>query len=139
MSRAHGFLEEAVKEIIAHPGQTANEIARRLLQDGRANSTAHNQIGSLMATLHKHHAGKSVRREWREGQYRYYPTPDSEEKETNPPQPLGDLQRSDQFAEWLPEDCLEFVDALQMLPQFINRKDVLIWLIRKGMESVRVS
>ena len=36
MDRSHGFLEEAVKEITARPGQSANGIAKRLLADGRA-------------------------------------------------------------------------------------------------------
>ena len=139
MSRSHGFLEEAVKEIRIRPGQSATEIAERLLADRRATSTAENPVGALMATLHKHHAGKSVRREWQAGQYRYFPELDPEADETSAPQPADNSYSGDALATGLPKDCSEYIDALVVLPQFNNRRDVVLWLIRKGMESVRVS
>ena len=139
MARAHGFLEEAVKEIIARPGQTANEIAKRLLEDGRAKSMAENPIGSLVATLHKHHAAKSISREWRKGQFRYYPAGALEDSETDSLLKFGDGEAVEEPVGWLPKDCLDFVDALLELSQFSNRQDAVIWLIRKGKESVRVS
>lgn len=139
MPRSHGFLDEAAKEIRARPGQSAQEIARRLLADGRATSTAEGPVGSLVATLHKHHAGKSVRREWRAGQYRYFPESDSEAEETGVLQPLGSSHSCEELTTGLPKDCVEYIDALAVLPQFNNRQDVVLWLIRKGMESVRVS
>ena len=138
MSRSHGFLEEAVTEIYARPGQSANEIARRLLDEGRATSTAENPIGSLVATLHKHHFGKSVRREWREGQYRYYPRPEPQADEANALQSLKESSVHNELEGFLPKDCLEDIDALVRLPQFNSRHDVMLWLIRKGMESIRV-
>ena len=139
MSRTHGFLEEAVREIWARPGQSANEIAKRLLDDGRATSTAESPVGSLVATLHKHHAGKSVRREWRAGQFRYYPEDESEGEEAATVQHFGNLSSCDELTLELPKDCAEYIDALAVLPQFNSRREVVQWLIRKGMESVRVS
>ena len=139
MSRSHGFLEEAVKEIRARPGQSANEIARRLLDDGRATSTAENPIGSLVATLHKHQAGKSVRREWQAGQYRYYAESESKSVGTNGARILGESRSCDEFFDIFLKDCIEYIDTLVVLQQFKNRRDVILWLIRKGMESVRVS
>ena len=139
MSRSHGFLEEAVKEIRARPGQSATEIARRLLDGGRATSTAENPIGSLVATLHKHHTGKSVRREWQAGQYRYYPEPELKTAGTGTSWILNEEDSCDEFVNGLPKDCNEYIDALLVLPQFNNRRDVMLWLMRKGMESVRVS
>lgn len=116
MSRSHGFLEEAVKEIRTRPGQSANEIATRLLDDGRATSTAENPIGSLVATLHKHHAGKSVRREWQAGQYRYYPQSDSKTAGTGESPILGESYPSDEFVNSLPKDCIDYIHALLVLP-----------------------
>ena len=139
MPRSHGFLEEAVKEIVARPGQSAGEIANRLLDDGRATSMALNPIGSLVATLHKHHAVKSVRREWRAGEYRYYPVFDKEPAQTNASQRLNGSYRQEDFTEMLPNDCVEFIEALAVMPQFNDRWEVLIWLIRKGIESGRLS
>ena len=139
MPRSHGFLEEAVKEITARPGQTANEIARRLLDDGRATSTAENPTGSLVATLHKHHAGKTVTREWQAGQYRYYPEPRPATAGINESEKTSNSYPSDDYAKWLPNDCIAYIDALAVLPQFNSRHDVVLWLIRKGMESVRVN
>ena len=139
MPRSHGFLEEAVKEIAARPGQSAGEIARRLLDDGRAGSTALNPIGSLVATLHKHHAVKSVRREWRDGQYRYQPVFDAEPPETTSSQRLDGCYSHYDLTELLPKDCVDYIEALAVLPQFNDRWGVLIWLVRKGMESGRLS
>ena len=140
MSRSHGFLEEAAKEIRTRPGQSANEIAKRLLADGRATSTARDPVASLVATLHKHHAAKSVRRERRAGQYRYFPGSDPESGETSASsQPLRVSHSCDGLIADLPQDYIRFIDALLVLPQFTSRRDVILWLIRKGMESAQVS
>ena len=139
MSRSHGFLEEAVKEIWARPGQSAQEIAESLLADGRATSTAESPMGSLVATLHKHHAGKPVRREWQGGQYRYFPESDSQSDEMTELRLPNGSDPSEELTTGLPKDCAEFIDALAVLPQFSGRRDVVLWLLRKGMESVRVS
>ena len=139
MPRTHGFLEEAVKEIKSRPGQSANEIVLRLLEDGIAASSALNPIGSLVATLHKHHASKSVRREWKGGEYRFYPEEKLKVEKIGATQELDKSHKCNQSIGDLPTDCIDFIDALLVLPQFTNRKDVVIWLIRKGMESVEVS
>ena len=139
MQRTRGFLREAVKEIQARPGQTANEIVERLLAIGRAASSAQDPVGSLVATLTKHHAEKSVRREWRDGQYRYYPVTRPKADEPNGSLPNGNPSSCDEVTIKLPEDCKEFIDALVVLPQFTSRREVVMWLVRKGMESTRVS
>ena len=139
MPRIRGFLEEAVKEIGTRPGQTAREIAERLLADGRVASRAQDQRGSLVATLSKHYAEKSVRREWRDGQYRYYPIMGSEAGKADEPQPLISSSSCDALTIELSKDCKEFIDALVVLPQFKGRSEAALWLIRKGMESTRVS
>lgn len=139
MRRSHGFLEEAVKEIAMRPGQSATDIAKRLLADGRATSMAKNPVGSLLATLHKYHSEKPVLRRWEAGEYRYYPDSESEEAESHPPQPAAGSCLSDAFLLGLPKDCLEYVNALAILPQFSTSRDAVIWLLRKGMQSTRVS
>jgi len=139
MRRSHGFLEEAVKEIAMRPGQSATDIAKRLLADGRATSMAKNPVGSLLATLHKYHAEKPVRRKWEAGEYRYYPESEPDEAAPHPPQPEGKSSSGDALLLDLPKDCLEYVNALAVLPQFNTSLDAIVWLLRKGMQSTRVS
>ena len=139
MPRIRGFLEEAVKEIGSRPGQTAREIAERLLAEGRVASRAQDQRGSLVATLAKHYAEKSVRRELRDGQYRYYPITSSGVDEADESQPISKFASCHALTMELPNDCKEFIDALVVLPQFKGRSEVALWLMRKGMESTRVN
>ena len=80
-----------------------------------------------------------MRREWRAGQYRYFPEPNSEAGEAGAPQLSGQPYPFEELVTGLPNDCIEYIDALLKLQQFNSRRDVVVWLIRKGMESVRVS
>ena len=139
MSRSHGFLAEAVKEIRSRPGQSAQEIAHRLLADGRATSSAKDPVGSLVATLHKHHPGNSVRRQRRGGQFRFFPVAGSEEGEEAVSTSTGNSIANEELTAVLPRDCIEFIDALVLLRQFTTRRDAVAWLIRKGMASAEIT
>lgn len=140
MRRSRGFLEEALKEIVMRPGQSATEIAKRLLSEGRATSVAKNPVGSLVATLHKYHAERHVlERRWERGQYRYYPKSETDEADPQPPEPERKSSSDDALLLQLPKDCLEYVNALAVLPQFNTSLDAIVWLLRKGMQSTRVS
>ncbi len=100
---------------------------------------AKNPVGSLLATLHKYHAEKPVQRRWENGEYRYYPESEPDEIEPHPPQPEDTSGTSDALLQELPRDCLEYVNTLAVLPQFSTSLDAIVWLLRKGMQSARVS
>ena len=93
---------------------------------------AKNPVGSLVATLHKHHSEKPVVRRWEAGEYRYYPESEPDEAEPLPPQPAGKSGSDDPLILELPKDCLQYVNALALLPQFSTSRDAVIWLLRKG-------
>ncbi len=139
MSRSHGFLAEAVKEIRSRPGQSAKEIAERLLADGRATSSARDPVASLVATLHKHHPGTSVRRQKRGGQFKFFPESESDEGEDAVSMPSVESRVDQDLTVALPSDCIEFIDALVILRQFTTRHEAAVWLIRKGMTSAEVT
>ena len=139
MPRVHGFLDEAIKEINARPGQSATEIVNRLLLEGKVTSAAINPIGSLVATLHKHHPSKSVRREWVGGEYRFYPEAQANSIDVESlPKSVGHTTTVG-AEEWIPSDCAEFIDALLVLGRFNSHREAIVWLVRKGMESVKVN
>ena len=139
MSRSHGFLAEAVKEIRSRPGQSAKEIAERLRANGRATSSARDPVASLVATLHKHHPGNSVRRHRRGGQFRFFPVAGSEEGEVAVSTSAGNSIANEELTVVLPRDCIEFIDALVILRQCTTRHEAAVWLIRKGMTSAEVT
>ena len=68
-----GFLKRAKQEIYAHPGQSGQTIARKLLKSGEVESRAQNPEMSLVATLTKHYGDIEVKRRKVDGLYRYYP------------------------------------------------------------------
>ena len=68
-----GFLKRAKQEIYAHPGQSGQTIARKLLKSGEVESRAQNPEMSLVATLTKHYEDIEVKRRKVDGLYRYYP------------------------------------------------------------------
>ena len=140
MRRSRGFLAEAVKEIAMRPGQSATEIAKRLLSEGRATSMAKNPVGSLVATLHKYYAEtRALQRRWENGQYRYYPRSETGEADPHPPQPERKSSSDDALLLQLPKDCREYISALVVLPQFDTSLDAIVLLLRNGMKSTRVS
>ena len=100
---------------------------------------AKNPVASLVATLHKYHAEKPVRREWDGREYRYYPESELDETKPHPPMPESRSGADDALLLQLPEDCRQYVNALAVLPQFDTSLDAIVWLLRKGMQSTRVS
>ena len=139
MPRERGFLQEARKEINANPGQTAPVIVKRLLEDGRAKSAALNPEMSLAATLSKHYKDISVTRTRDQGVYRYYPSSYSTVKTVDLPEVTGKPSPQNSVTLELPNHCREAADALVTLGKFGSQKEALVWLISKGVESLRVN
>ena len=139
MPRERGFLQEARKEINANPGQTAQEIVKRLLEDGRAKSAALNPEMSLAATLSKHYKDISVTRIRDQGLYRYYPSFYSPAKIASLPEATGSPSPQNSVKLELPTHCKEAADALVTLGKFGSQKEALVWLISKGVESLKVN
>lgn len=128
----HGFLEWAEDYIDSNPGRTAQHIVHTGLASGAVASDAGNPQGSLVATLHKHHAdhGRIVRH-WDQIDrvYRFYPAgartrvyakPASPEPPTPAAAPavtIGQLRN--------------VADTLVHLGKFPNQADALLWLVQE--------
>ena len=135
-----GFLRRAKQEIFSNPGQSAQEIARKLLDSGEAESRAQNPELSLVATLSKHYMDIEVVRRKIDGLYRYFPahdyfpSADSNSFEPLPPKGVPDITDTSLLVET--EDT-EFADALVITGRCKTREDALRLMLSKGREAIR--
>ena len=125
--RAQGFLSWAEDYIASNPGLTAQEIAQTCLDRGIVTSSAGNPLGSLVATLHKHHLdhGKIVRRRAPgERAYRYYPRKaQSQAVDAKSGTPSPDRLTPDHLQKLR---CI--ANALVDLGKFNSQADAIVWL-----------
>ena len=135
--RAHGFLQKAKPLIEQQPGMTSQEVAAYLLGTGQAHSEAREPVLSLANTLNKHFRDIQVTRSKDGGVYRYYPegmqSETKREKSASEPQRVLDV--SIQLR--IPQSIADVTDALVAVDRFQTRNDALIWLLGKGVASLR--
>ena len=125
--RAQGFLSWAEDYIASNPGLTAQEIAQTCLARGIVTSGAGNPLGSLVATLHKHHLdhGKIVRRRGPgERAYRYYPR----KAQSQAVDARSGTAPSDRLTPEHLQKLRCIANALVDLGKFKNHADALDWL-----------
>jgi len=140
--RITGFSREAGTYIERHPGKTAQDIVRSLLQSGSVQSAADNPEGSLVATLHKHHKQIGVERRWDSGVYRYYPK--NGQSPPLPPPPkisVDDQPEGDKVLVklWLPQAVTDVADTLVASGVCENRGEAVSWLIGRGISAIRLN
>ena len=136
--RIVGFMELARQIINKTPGLTAQEVYRRAdeiaRQEGRKLSAAKSPQGSLVATLHKHHAQYGLRREKDGRGYRYYPANLS--FETPPSATIGPVATSNGCCLALPPELDKQLDALISLGRFNDRHEAQQALIAMGLQTM---
>ena len=129
--RARGFLQWAEDFIRRNPGNTAQVIAQKCLDERVVASTAQNPVGSLVATLHKHFSdqGRNVVRRKEFGVYRFFPANPTEDVAGSPGTEPTESTPTKITAEQL-QQYVSVADQLVNLGKFGTQKDALVWLIR---------
>lgn len=130
VQKARGFLQEArvFVEDEHHLGLSAPEIVKALLKTGRVKSVARNPVGSLVATLNKHHHDIKLERRREGGVYRYYPVASGQ-----PPSKSTTPDFDETVSIRLPKDRLEVADLLVEVGQHKSRSEALAWLVAQGI------
>ena len=140
-----GFLQKAKREICTNPGQSAQQIARKLLESGEVDSMAQNPEMSLVATLSKHYGDIGVKRSKIDGLFRYFPSNDSNNHialpNYNVPGQAPVEAPADEITITVPSgaDYAKFADALVTLGHCQNLNDAFLLMLSEGKESIRRS
>ena len=138
MGKIRGFSSKVRPYVERHPGMTAQQIVRSLLESGEARSAAENPEGSLVATLHKHHREIGVERRRDGGVYRYYLKSDVSGSYAPPVKPSADHESDDiMVTVRLPRAAVDIADVLVASGKCQTRSQAVSWLIEKGISSAR--
>ena len=141
-----GFLQQAKQEIFSQPGQTAQQIVRKVLASGKVGSQAVDPENSFSATLSKHYQDIGATRKKIDGRsFRYFPLdglPVDEPTASKVDSFQAPIALNENIVTiTLPEgeDHLKFADALVTTGLCQTRNEALILLMSKGIESIKRS
>ena len=137
-----GFLQRARQEIYANPGQSAQQIARKLLASGEVESMAQNPEMSLVATLSKHYRDIDVTRRKIDGSFRYFPSDSYHPlSDVSVPRQASVDVSADQITitSSVEGDYTEFADALVLTGRCKSRNEAFLLMLGEGKEAIKRS
>ena len=136
--RIVGFMELARQILNQTPGLRAQEVYKRAnemaKQQGRKLSASKSPQGSLVATLHKHHAHYGLKRERVGREYLYYPRDPGIAPAS--PAAAGIATSSNGCCLNLPAELHKRVEALVNLGRFRDEQEAQQELIAIGLQTL---